>query len=869
MLIVCFLAAMLSSAALEAQTEAAAPEPEVKPAPVSEQRTELNLLGVIDTAAGESRRNENVPFNLVDNNALKELNIRMGATATIISEFHVEEGYFGAELGNPPTSTIHLKPLSASALHGSLYFAHLNSVLSARSFFQAGRVLPAHDNDYGFSLSMRAPRDIRLSLGGSQQKLRGNVNGNVLVPHSGERTPLTTDPRIYPIVARFLAAYPDELPNRTDVNPRALNTNAPQTIDNNNLSAQVDVPLNVRDKLLLSYALTSQHVDAFQLVAGQNPNTDTKSHTARIGFARTFSATTHLDASAGFDRVGSLLVPDETAVGPFVIFGNALQGLGPEGMIPIDRAQNRFRAAGLLYHVRGAHTLKFGGELVRFQLNGVETDVHRGFFSFGANFGRDTITNLRMGTPTTYLGSIGDPYRAFRNWELKLFAGALRRVNGALSIQYGLRYEAVTRPVEARGLNVLAYDSDWNTFAPRLGIAWQLPGRAGVLRSAYGLHYGEIFPVTYQQIRFTPPGNYKINVTNPDLADPLGVGAGGTLVSTARPTFYALDKDMATPYSHQYSLSWETAIARGWNVQLGYVGSRSHRLLLMWYLNRARIVPGIEQTTATINERRPNQNYADMRVVVNGSRGYYDAGRVAIVTERWYGFNIEASYWWSKAIDLGSSYTNTANEQDSRNSRSQSEFDQHKDMKGLSPFDQPHSLLFRGGYAVSALASAARWPRVLLEGWNLSGVVLLKSGTPFHVKSGSDAPGFGSVDGTGSTRPNLLDPSILGRTIGDPDTAPLLLPRTAFAYIVPTDLAGNLGRDVFRKGGIYNVNAAVSRSWMVAGDKRFTFRAESINLLNTPQFAEPGTELVNPNFGQITNTLNDGRTFRFLLQLAF
>jgi hypothetical protein len=43
---------------------------------------------------------------------------------------------------------------------------------------------------------------------------------------------------------------------------------------------------------------------------------------------------------------------------------------------------------------------------------------------------------------------------------------------------------------------------------------------------------------------------------------------------------------------------------------------------------------------------------------------------------------------------------------------------------------------------------------------------------------------------------------------------------------------------------------------------------ESINLSNTPQFAEPGTTLTDPNFGVITNTLNDGRTFRVTLRLG-
>jgi hypothetical protein len=51
------------------------------------------------------------------------------------------------------------------------------------------------------------------------------------VPTAAERLPLTTDVRLRPIVERLLAAYPAELPNRPDVNPRALNTNAPQRIE--------------------------------------------------------------------------------------------------------------------------------------------------------------------------------------------------------------------------------------------------------------------------------------------------------------------------------------------------------------------------------------------------------------------------------------------------------------------------------------------------------------------------------------------------------------------------------------------------------------------------------------------------------------
>jgi hypothetical protein len=125
------------------------------------------------------------------------------------------------------------------------------------------------------------------------------------------------------------------------------------------------------------------------------------------------------------------------------------------------------------------------------------------------------------------------------------------------------------------------------------------------------------------------------------------------------------------------------------------------------------------------------------------------------------------------------------------------------------------------------------------------------------------------VDGNGGDRPNLLDASVLGRTVGDPDTSARLLPRSAFALLRVGEEAGNLGHNTFRKGGIRNLNAALSHSWVLRSEKRLTVRAESINLFNTPQFAEPGADLALANFGQITNTLNDGRTFRFGLQFGF
>ena len=184
------------------------------------ERKALNLLGEVDSASGESRRNENVRITLVDNAVQRELNERMGASATIVTEFNVESNYFGAEFGGSPSSTLHLTPNRRRSLHGSLYEMHNNSLFSARSFFQAGGVKPARSNDYGFAVTVPLGRRAALSVDANQNKIRGNVNGNVLVPLPHERTPLDRDPLTgEPVdqatknfIKQMMSAYPEEPP---------------------------------------------------------------------------------------------------------------------------------------------------------------------------------------------------------------------------------------------------------------------------------------------------------------------------------------------------------------------------------------------------------------------------------------------------------------------------------------------------------------------------------------------------------------------------------------------------------------------------------------------------------------------------------
>ena len=861
-------------AATRAAENVAANPPSPAEGGAEAQRTNLNLLGQEDTKSGEARRNENVQFNLVDTNTLQELNIRLGATATIVTDFQPDRDYYGAEYGRRPRPNLHLPPARGSGVHGNLSWTHGNSAFSARSFFQVGNVQPANENRYGFRLTGPAWSRSRFTINASQQRIRGQVNGNVLVPLPEERTPLLIDPatgertddETRRLVQHLLDAYPAELPNRTDIAPRALNTNAPQRVDTNSANIRLDQDLAGEGKLGLGYVFTSQSVDAFQFVRGRNPDTEIKNHRPRVTWTRAWSPNTVMNLSAGYDRVGSLLIPEPNNFGPTVGVANAIDGQGPSPLIPVDRALNTARFAGQVSRTVGKHDITAGFHLGRIQLNGVEQQAIRGNIQFSNNFGNDAITNFRLGRPTRLLKTVGSFHRGFRQWANQFYAADTWSVRPGLTLNFGLRYELVTTPQEVNDFETLPYACDCNNFAPRFGFAYDMGDRLGTLRGAYGISYGEIYPVTYSQYRINAPNVVRLVVLRPSLVDVISGAAFANVTAGSRSTLFDIANNLVEPYSHQYSLSWEFALSRTMNVQLGYVGSRTHKVFQAWFLNRGERPAEIPVTVRTTNQRRSDNRYNDVLRLHNASRAYFDAGRVAFVMRDLKGFTIDAAYWFSKSIDLGSDYTNTMNGGDARRAVSQTANNIHADVKSLSFFDQPHSLLLR---AVYETPSGTGWAGRLFGGWQFSTVTLLKTGTPFTVQTGSDGPGFGNVDGAMGDRPRLLDTSLLGKTVGNPDTSRQILRRDAFAFQQVGDLAGDLGLRTFRKGKIANVNASLSRSWTVWSENRLTFRAESVNFFNTPQFAGPTFSMTSPSFGRITNTLNDGRTFRFTLLLEF
>ncbi|MBI3665811.1 MAG: hypothetical protein HY236_06230, partial [Acidobacteria bacterium] len=101
----------------ENKTEAPSPAPEPVSPSENAPLTSAQPIGPTEGSAGHAatesaaaQRNENVYVTRIDNNALRDALIRLGATITLNTEPGVAANYYATEFGQPPAEFPFLKP---------------------------------------------------------------------------------------------------------------------------------------------------------------------------------------------------------------------------------------------------------------------------------------------------------------------------------------------------------------------------------------------------------------------------------------------------------------------------------------------------------------------------------------------------------------------------------------------------------------------------------------------------------------------------------------------------------------------------------------------------------------------------------------
>jgi hypothetical protein len=176
----------------------------------------------------------------------------------------------------------------------------------------------------------------------------------------------------------------------------------------------------------------------------------------------------------------------------------------------------------------------------------------------------------------------------------------------------------------------------------------------------------------------------------------------------------------------------------------------------------------------------------------------------------------------------------------------------------------------------------------LVSGWGVDGVTTFQRGFPVKISYGGATALSGSgFLGQSTLRPDVVpgcDKNTSGSSVsrlgGWFNTACFQQPGlntpglTTVPGIANGWAFGNEPRvdPTQRQQGINNFDFAVFKKTTITETVNFEFRTEFFNIFNHPQFGPPnGTccTLNNPNFGVVTNTINNPRLIQFGLKLAF
>ncbi len=157
----------------------------------------------------------------------------------------------------------------------------------------------------------------------------------------------------------------------------------------------------------------------------------------------------------------------------------------------------------------------------------------------------------------------------------------------------------------------------------------------------------------------------------------------------------------------------------------------------------------------------------------------------------------------------------------------------------------------------------------ILGNWQMNGILTLHTGHYYTVTTTQGVGYLGYYRGANQYYASVLP--------GDSSNAAVSAGRTpnewfnTANYAVPTPyVQGNLGNATNTYPGVANVDVSVFKYFPIRERYRFSFRAEALNLFNTPNFATIGSTQGVGNFGQLLTTLaGSSRRLQLGLQFAF
>ena len=197
--------------------------------------------------------------------------------------------------------------------------------------------------------------------------------------------------------------------------------------------------------------------------------------------------------------------------------------------------------------------------------------------------------------------------------------------------------------------------ADKTNFAPRIGVVWS-PSPKTSVRTGYGIFYAQdstnpVFDMSRNiqgRITAQSPGLTLAQPYDGGATNPCGVQMPPQVCVTA-PQVLGNQYDRRTPYVEQYLLNFQREVGASMAVEVGYFGSRGHRLQRFISLNQP--VPG---TSLPILARAPAPELGNWQMINGVGHSNYNALATKLTRRLSNGFSGLVSYTYSKSMDNGS-----------------------------------------------------------------------------------------------------------------------------------------------------------------------------------------------------------------------
>ena len=573
-----------------------------------------------------------------------------------------------------------------------------------------------------------------------------------------------------------------------------------------------------------------------------------------------------------------------------------------------------YAAKDVLTKVRGAHTMKVGGEFTR--LLSVDAPFWADRPSYTFNNIWDFLNDAPVAESAQSDPATGVPSalrKDLRDNIIGLFFQDNYKLRSNLTVTAGLRWEYFG-PISEKndllatvefgtganrysGISVRTGGSQFNAqkanFGPQLGFAWSPKEFAGhefgsrlVIRGGFGMAYNGIAQSNTLDTRFNPPfvnNNQSfscakgvndpscevvyINSFPSDVHSATGYAPNPNAIVTFGPNnlpttccvdLTALPATWPTTYTYHYTLGGEYDLGHQWVASIGYQGSTTRHLTQHYNLYNVASA----------------QNYV-LNPVVKGITYYADDGAArfnALLLELKHNFSqsfqVDTQYRLSHAMDAGSNaYAGSFYQWNIATGFGTSDYDVH------------HAFKVYGVYSPTIFKGSRSWMEKVAGGWSISGILNAHTGFPWTPQYGLGAldNGFEPVfnfgkftcgptcdAGSGAILPAAYLGGFQQNYHGNSNatgealfTPPSLTPGTLFECLFVTAVTANCPNGKQGFGGLPSVPGIARNSFY--GPGYFNIDAQlskAFGLPNMKLIGENGKIEIRANFYNLFNKVN-------------